>query len=155
MFSIKQVPRSENKKADALSKIASTSFAHLSKQVLVEELKDKSINEVEVLAVVEEEGDTWITPIYEYLTKETLPAEVNRARAVRRKSQRFMVINGVLYKKYFLGPWLRSIPYLVKNSDMPQDQEGNLGDNEDEPRNETASRRDWFKKPTPPQEFKT
>ncbi|GJX31826.1 reverse transcriptase domain-containing protein [Tanacetum coccineum] len=30
-FSIRQVPRSENKKADALSKIASTSFAHLSK----------------------------------------------------------------------------------------------------------------------------
>ncbi|GJT20280.1 hypothetical protein Tco_0890217, partial [Tanacetum coccineum] len=26
------------------------------------------------------------------------------------------------------------------------------GDNEDEPRDETASRRDWFKKPTPPQE---
>ncbi|GJX37283.1 reverse transcriptase domain-containing protein [Tanacetum coccineum] len=45
MFSIKQVPRSENKKDDALSKIASTSFAHLSKQVLVEELKEKSINE--------------------------------------------------------------------------------------------------------------
>ncbi|GJZ01405.1 reverse transcriptase domain-containing protein, partial [Tanacetum coccineum] len=42
-FSIKQVPRSENKKADALSKIASTSFAHLSKQVLVEEQKEKSI----------------------------------------------------------------------------------------------------------------
>ncbi|GKA54146.1 reverse transcriptase domain-containing protein [Tanacetum coccineum] len=57
MFSIKQVPRSENKKADALSKIASTSFAHLSKQVLVEELKEKSINEMEVLAVVEEEGN--------------------------------------------------------------------------------------------------
>nr|GEZ25416.1 reverse transcriptase domain-containing protein [Tanacetum cinerariifolium] len=31
-LSIKQVPRGENKKADALSKIASTSFAHLSKQ---------------------------------------------------------------------------------------------------------------------------
>ncbi|GJT63862.1 hypothetical protein Tco_1015342 [Tanacetum coccineum] len=55
-----QVPRSENKKADALSKIASTSFAHLSKQVLVEELKEKSITTVEVLAVVEEEGDTWM-----------------------------------------------------------------------------------------------
>ncbi|GKE54948.1 reverse transcriptase domain-containing protein, partial [Tanacetum coccineum] len=60
MFSIKQVPRSENKKADALSKIASTSFAHLSKQMLVEELKEKSINELEVLAVVEEEGSTWM-----------------------------------------------------------------------------------------------
>nr|GFB84268.1 reverse transcriptase domain-containing protein [Tanacetum cinerariifolium] len=31
-FSIIQVPQSKNKKADALSKIASTSFAHLSKQ---------------------------------------------------------------------------------------------------------------------------
>ncbi|GJW27704.1 hypothetical protein Tco_0044579 [Tanacetum coccineum] len=42
--------------------------------------------------------------------------------------------------------------FEVVDSDLPQDQEGNLGDNEDEPRNETASRRDWFKKPTPPQE---
>ncbi|GJU49358.1 reverse transcriptase domain-containing protein [Tanacetum coccineum] len=61
-FLIKQVPRSKNKKANALRKIASTSFAHLSKQVLVEELKDKSVNEIEVLAVVEEEGDSWMTP---------------------------------------------------------------------------------------------
>ncbi|GKC19914.1 hypothetical protein Tco_1022064, partial [Tanacetum coccineum] len=43
--------------------------------------------------------------------------------------------------------------FKIADSDMPHDQEGNLGDNnEDEPRNETASRRDWFKKPTPPQE---
>ncbi|GJR33731.1 reverse transcriptase domain-containing protein [Tanacetum coccineum] len=55
-ISIKQVPRGENKKADALSKIASTSFAHLSKQVLLEELKENSIDVKEVLAVVEEEG---------------------------------------------------------------------------------------------------
>ncbi|GJY99192.1 reverse transcriptase domain-containing protein [Tanacetum coccineum] len=72
MFSIKQVPRSENKKADALSKITSTSFAHLSKQVLVEELKEKSINELEVLAIVEEEGGYIDDPnLYEYLTEET------------------------------------------------------------------------------------
>ncbi|GJR46423.1 reverse transcriptase domain-containing protein [Tanacetum coccineum] len=52
------VLRSENKKADALSKIASTSFAHLSKQVLMEELKEKSIHEREVFAIVEEEEQT-------------------------------------------------------------------------------------------------
>ncbi|GJW58881.1 reverse transcriptase domain-containing protein [Tanacetum coccineum] len=57
-FSNKQIPRSENKKADALSKIASISFAHLNKHVLVEELKEKSINEKEILDVVEEEGNT-------------------------------------------------------------------------------------------------
>ncbi|GKC38134.1 hypothetical protein Tco_1050518, partial [Tanacetum coccineum] len=42
--------------------------------------------------------------------------------------------------------------FEVADSDMPHDQEGNMGDNEDEPWKETASRRDWFKKPTPPQE---
>ncbi|GKB83887.1 reverse transcriptase domain-containing protein, partial [Tanacetum coccineum] len=84
-FSIKQVPRSKNKKADALSKMASTSFAHLSKQVLVEELKEKSMN-------------TSMTPIHEYLTDETLPAERKKARAIKRKSQRFAIINGILYK---------------------------------------------------------
>ncbi|GKF08961.1 reverse transcriptase domain-containing protein [Tanacetum coccineum] len=57
-FFIKQVPRGENKNVDALSKMASTNFAHLSKQVLVEELKEKSIDEREVLAVVEEKGRT-------------------------------------------------------------------------------------------------
>ncbi|GKD87719.1 reverse transcriptase domain-containing protein [Tanacetum coccineum] len=106
-FSIKQVPRSENKKADALSKIASTSFAHLSKQVLVEELKEKSIHEKEVLAIVEEEEQTWMTPICEYLTKEILPEDKKKARVVRRKASRYTIINGTLYKKSFLGPWLR------------------------------------------------
>ncbi|GKC95734.1 reverse transcriptase domain-containing protein [Tanacetum coccineum] len=123
-FSIRQVPRSENKKADALSKIASTSFAHLSKQVLVEELKEKSIGEVEILAVVEEEGDTWMTPIFEYLTEETLPADVKKARAVRRKSQRFAVINGTLYKKSFLGPWLRCVGPLQANYVLREIHEG-------------------------------
>ncbi|GJV40993.1 reverse transcriptase domain-containing protein [Tanacetum coccineum] len=106
-FTIKQIPKSENKKADALSKIASTSFAHLSKQVLVEELKEKSISEVEVLAVIEEEGDTWMTPIFKYLAEETLPTDMKKARAIRRKSWRFAIINRILYKKSFLSPWLR------------------------------------------------
>ncbi|GJS90805.1 reverse transcriptase domain-containing protein [Tanacetum coccineum] len=95
-FSIKQIPRSENKKADALSKIASTSFAHLNKQVLVEELKEKSINEKEILDVVEEEGNTWMTPICEYLTKEILPEDKKKARAVRRKAVRFGLPRGII-----------------------------------------------------------
>ncbi|GJT11490.1 reverse transcriptase domain-containing protein [Tanacetum coccineum] len=114
-FTIKQIRRSENKKDDALSKIASTSCAHLSKQVLVEELKEKSISEVEILTVVEEEGDAWMTPIYKYLAEETLPAEMKKARAIRRKSWRFAVINGIIYKKSFLSPWLRSVGPLQAN----------------------------------------
>ncbi|GKA72185.1 reverse transcriptase domain-containing protein [Tanacetum coccineum] len=115
-FLIKQVPRSKNKKADALSKMASTSFAHLSKQVLVEELKEKSVNEREVLTVVEEEGDTWMTLIHEYLTVRNFTKERKKERAIKRKSQRFAIINGILYKKYFLGPWLRCVAIINEGS---------------------------------------
>nr|GFB38813.1 reverse transcriptase domain-containing protein [Tanacetum cinerariifolium] len=72
-FSISQVSRSKNKKADALSKIASTSFAHLSKQVLVEVLETKSITGKEVTAVIEEEGPTWMTELVNYLKECTPP----------------------------------------------------------------------------------
>ncbi|GJS59492.1 reverse transcriptase domain-containing protein [Tanacetum coccineum] len=68
-FRRSQNKASPKKQEQALSKMASTSFAHLSKQVLVEGLKEKSVNKSEVLAVVEEEGDSWMSPIHEYLTE--------------------------------------------------------------------------------------
>ncbi|GJZ31905.1 reverse transcriptase domain-containing protein [Tanacetum coccineum] len=73
----------------------------------MEELKEKSINEAEVLAIVEEEGNTWMTLIYEYLTEEILHAESKKVRAVQLRSRRYALIDGVLYKKSFLEPWLR------------------------------------------------
>ncbi|GJR16221.1 reverse transcriptase domain-containing protein [Tanacetum coccineum] len=88
IFSIKQVSRSENKKADALRKIASTSFDHLTKQALVETVKRKAIEEREILAVVEEEGYYWMTPLVEYLTEGTLPAKTKKARAIKIKARR-------------------------------------------------------------------
>nr|GEV05344.1 reverse transcriptase domain-containing protein [Tanacetum cinerariifolium] len=43
-----------------------------------EALIEKSIDEKEVLAIVEEEGHPWMTPIYEYLTEEILPKKRGR-----------------------------------------------------------------------------
>ncbi|GJZ39263.1 reverse transcriptase domain-containing protein [Tanacetum coccineum] len=106
-FSISQVPRSKNKKADALSKIASTSFAHLSKQVLVEILKEKSTQDEEVATVVEEEGPTWMTPIMEYLKDGTLPGDRKEASKLRIKARQYKLLEGVLYRRSFLKSWLR------------------------------------------------
>ncbi|GJT71108.1 reverse transcriptase domain-containing protein [Tanacetum coccineum] len=108
-FSIKQVPRGDNKKADALSKMASTSFAHLSKQVLVEELKEKSIDEKEVLAVVEEEGHTWMTPIHEYLTEEILLEERRKERAIRRKAGDIISDNGKQFRDNPFKDWCEKL----------------------------------------------
>ncbi|GKB82505.1 reverse transcriptase domain-containing protein [Tanacetum coccineum] len=100
------VPRIKNKKADALSKITSTSFAHLSKQVLVEILNEKSIQEEEVATVVEEEGPTWMTPIIEYLKDGTLLGDRKEASKLRIKARKYELLEGVLYRRSFLKSWL-------------------------------------------------
>ncbi|GJW16674.1 reverse transcriptase domain-containing protein [Tanacetum coccineum] len=103
-FFISQVPRSKNKKADALSRIASTSFAHLSKQVLVKILKEKSIQENEVTTMVEEDGLTWMIQILEYLKEGTLPEDKKEASKLRIKAKQYEFWEGVLYRRMHVGP---------------------------------------------------
>nr|GEV34458.1 reverse transcriptase domain-containing protein [Tanacetum cinerariifolium] len=123
-FSISQVPRSKNKKADALSKIASTSFAHLSKQVLVEVLETKSITGKEVTSVIEEEGPTWITELVNYLKEGTLPEDEKEARRLRLKARQYELMEGILYKRSFLTPWLRCMGPLQAEYVMKEIHEG-------------------------------
>ncbi|GJZ73259.1 reverse transcriptase domain-containing protein [Tanacetum coccineum] len=123
-FSISQVPRSKNKKADALSKITSTSFAHLSKQVLVEILKEKSIQEKEVAVVVEEERPTWMTPILEYLKDGTLPDDHKKASKLRIKARKYELWERILYQRSFLKPWLRCIGPLQADYVIQEIHEG-------------------------------
>ncbi|GKA30460.1 reverse transcriptase domain-containing protein [Tanacetum coccineum] len=123
-FSISHVSRSKNKKADALSKIASTRFAHLSKQVLVEILNEKSINGKEVAAVVEEEEPTWMTPIVEYLRDGTLPEDSKDASKLRIKARQYELLQGVLYRRSFLKPWLRCVGPLQADYVIREIHEG-------------------------------
>ncbi|GJU11947.1 reverse transcriptase domain-containing protein [Tanacetum coccineum] len=123
-FSISQVQRSHNKKANALSKIASTSFAHLSKQVLVEVLQEKSIQERKVATVVEEEGLTWITPIIEYLKDEVLLDDKNEANKLRIKARQYELMDGILYRRSFLRPWLRCVGLLQEDYVIREIHEG-------------------------------
>nr|GEW97907.1 hypothetical protein [Tanacetum cinerariifolium] len=116
-FSISQVPRSKNKKADALSKIASTSFAHLTKQVLVEVIENKSIREKEVTTVIEEEGPTWMTQLVDYLKEGILPGDEKEARKICLKARQYELMEVVLYRRSFLTPWLRCVGPLQADYD--------------------------------------
>ncbi|GKA45807.1 reverse transcriptase domain-containing protein [Tanacetum coccineum] len=61
----------------------------LIKKVLIEVLKEKSIQEEEVTTVVEEKGPTWMTPIMEYLKDETLPDDRKEARKLCIKARQY------------------------------------------------------------------
>ncbi|XP_071714722.1 uncharacterized protein [Rutidosis leptorrhynchoides] len=71
-----QISRNKNKKADVLSKLATLTFDHLYKKVLMEVLKDKSIDENVVIVTVEEGGSCWMTPYIKYLQDGTLPDDI-------------------------------------------------------------------------------
>ncbi|GJU13964.1 reverse transcriptase domain-containing protein [Tanacetum coccineum] len=93
--------RAKTKRAEAFKKNCITSFAHISKQVLMEELKEKSLNEKEVLVVVDEEGHTWMTPVYEYLTKEILPEDKKEARSCSMQSSPRSVVAKAIWTGYY------------------------------------------------------
>nr|GFA62547.1 reverse transcriptase domain-containing protein [Tanacetum cinerariifolium] len=123
-FSISQVPRSKKKKADALRKITSTSFAHLSKQVLVEVLENKSIKEKEVATVIEEDGPTWMTQLVDYLKEGVLPRDKKEARKLHLKARQYELMEGVLHRRSFLTPWLRCVGPLQTDYVMREIHEG-------------------------------
>ncbi|GKA88821.1 reverse transcriptase domain-containing protein [Tanacetum coccineum] len=114
-FRITRIPRVENRKAGALSKLAAVQFDHLSKEVLVEVLNEGSIEAQEVNMVVEEEGPTWMTQIQNYLEKRMLPEDPVDARTLMEKIRSYTMEDGVLYRKSYLVSLMRCIGPLQAN----------------------------------------
>ncbi|XP_071708934.1 uncharacterized protein [Rutidosis leptorrhynchoides] len=109
VFRLTQVPRGQNKNVDALSKLAALAFVHLHKNVWVEVLIEKSINEKLIVAPIVEESPNWMTPLVKFLTGGELPEDEKEARKIRMKAPMYALIDGVLYRKSYLGPVLLCI----------------------------------------------
>ncbi|GJU29769.1 reverse transcriptase domain-containing protein [Tanacetum coccineum] len=108
-FQISHIPREQNKKVDALRKLAAVQCEGLTNGVLVEKLNELSVNVAEVNMVVEEEGRTWMTTIREYIERGTLSDNLIEERTIREKINNYVIKDEVLYRKSYLGPLLRCI----------------------------------------------
>ncbi|XP_071699734.1 uncharacterized protein [Rutidosis leptorrhynchoides] len=108
-FELAQVPRSQNKKADALSKLAALAFSHFQKQVWGEELPSKSIDNDLMVASVEEEQSNWMEPILQYNRSDVLPSDKREARLVRERAPMYIIQNDILYRKSYCGSMMRCI----------------------------------------------
>jgi hypothetical protein len=106
---ILHIPRGRNSQADALSKLAALGNLDKDRPIIVMEIPRLSIEEsvFEILPV--EEVSTWFTPIWEYLTRGILLSDVLFARKVRIISPLYSILNGQLYKRGYLRPWLKCI----------------------------------------------
>ncbi|XP_022032390.1 uncharacterized protein LOC110933479 [Helianthus annuus] len=97
-YRVVHINHSENKQADALSKLASTSFQHLAKDIRIEVLKNPSV-------LLRQEG--------------ILPENKAEARKIQNKALHYEMNDGILYRKSFLGPLLRCVDpqdatYLIR-----------------------------------------
>ncbi|GJV43222.1 reverse transcriptase domain-containing protein [Tanacetum coccineum] len=128
-YTIEHIRRNQNKKADALSKLASMTFEHLTKEVLVEVLARRSIEEKEVLQVETKEEESWMTLIHEYLLSGLLPEDPKESRKIRIKVPQYKLIKGSLYKKSFYTSWLRCIAPPKTNDVTKEIHEGYCGFN--------------------------
>ncbi|XP_056697680.1 uncharacterized protein [Spinacia oleracea] len=110
-FEAKQIPRTENNQADALSKLASSASCDTPRHVFWE-VKDKRSIEQEVCApmvAILDRSSTWMDPIIAYKVDGTLPDDSSLAAKIQKKSSWFEWWNGVLYKKSFSRPLLRCV----------------------------------------------
>ncbi|XP_071712561.1 uncharacterized protein [Rutidosis leptorrhynchoides] len=108
-FELSQPSRSQNKKADALSKLAALTFLYFQKQVWVEELPHKSIDGSLIVATIEEVQPNWMDPIIHHLHNNTLLEDKKEARLVRERSPMYVIENDILYGKSYLGPLMRCV----------------------------------------------
>lgn len=88
-FYIKQTPHGENARADALSKLASTSFSHLTKKVLVEIHPGRRIDNKQVDLITT--TPYWIIPLTDYLLHVIVPDNPTEARKIKIKDPKFVV----------------------------------------------------------------
>nr|GEX13876.1 reverse transcriptase domain-containing protein [Tanacetum cinerariifolium] len=95
---------------------------------LVSEFKTFSISQVprskEVTAVIEEEGPTWMTKLVNYLKEGILPGDEKEARQLYLKARQYELIEGFLYKRSFLTPWLRCVGPLQAEYVMKEIHKG-------------------------------
>ncbi|XP_076937945.1 uncharacterized protein LOC143605864 [Bidens hawaiensis] len=107
-FNIIHIKRSENKSADALSKLASMNFENFAKDIRVEVLDHPSVQKNQVL-VIQTDVESWMTLIKAYLSSGALPAGKVEARKIKHKALNYQLTDGIFYRRSFLGPLLRCV----------------------------------------------
>ncbi|KAK0602972.1 hypothetical protein LWI29_000043 [Acer saccharum] len=103
VYRISQIPREENEKADALSKLASATTSIRSKAIPVAHLTKPSTAESEEVMIAEIRPSTgdWTYKFRKYLEENILSEDAVEAKCIRYRSTRYTILRGELYRRGF------------------------------------------------------
>ena len=126
-FEIKLVPRLKNAQADALAKLASSSFNDLERTVMVEVLKQRSIDEMSAEVLCVDLRNQWYDKILAYIVHGVGPTDKGELKRLRRDSVWFIMYQGQLYKRGFSMPLQRCITDFESTRLIEELHEGSCG----------------------------
>ncbi|KAK0601198.1 hypothetical protein LWI29_022096 [Acer saccharum] len=119
-----RISRDHNSQADALAKLASTSDMKLPRTITIFRLSTPSLPEDHPINVLipDPVGESWMTPIMNYLRHGTLLEDKITAQRIRRQTPRYLIINGSLFRRGFSLPYLSYYYhiYLISFSKSPK-----------------------------------
>ncbi|XP_057962233.1 uncharacterized protein LOC131153791 [Malania oleifera] len=109
-FNIEHVPRAENKKADALAKLALATGTEWKDAIYLERIGKPSYEEDKVNSVESEiNKNDWRAPLFLFLQDGSVLEDNKEARRVRRKAARYTLIGWELYRRSLTLPYLRCL----------------------------------------------
>ena len=109
LVQVKYVPRTENSRADALTKLATALQEDIGESTPVEYLAEPSIDPYGMVVAPVGSVPNWMDPIWDYFNDGTLPDDPKEAAKIRVRSSMFTNHKGSLYKRGFFTPFLKCI----------------------------------------------
>ncbi|XP_058762570.1 uncharacterized protein LOC131635951 [Vicia villosa] len=108
---VEHIPREHNSRAGVLSKLASTRKKGGNKSVIQEILSKPSVDKNAPLTQVLAIGDDhcWMTPVYNFLTKDELPTDAKEASTIKRRACSYVIVEDKLYRRGFSTPLLKCV----------------------------------------------
>ncbi|XP_074266914.1 uncharacterized protein LOC141590206 [Silene latifolia] len=145
-FHIRQIPRDRNVEADALSTLGAAftlgavgtiPFIHVMKPAICQNEQQNASKatttqwtyEAGILctATPQEEIDDWRKPYISWLRDEVLPPDQKDTGSFKMKSSRFVLIDGILFRKSLAGPYLRCLSIQEEHAVMCYIHSGDCG----------------------------
>ncbi|XP_074283340.1 uncharacterized protein LOC141607889 [Silene latifolia] len=145
-FHIQQIPRDQNVEADALATLGAAftpgavgtiPFIHVMKPPIRQNEQQNASTaattqwtyESGILctATPQEEIDDWRKPYISWLCDEVLPRDQKEAKRFKMKSSRFILIDGILFRKSLAGPYLRCLSIQEAQTVMCDIHSGDCG----------------------------
>jgi reverse transcriptase-like protein/integrase-like protein len=123
-FSIHHIPRSANIQADSLAKLASSADGPKACNIIWEVLPTPSINQA--IATVDRSA-TWMDPLIQFFKDNTLPEDPALVPLFMKKVKWFEFHEGILYKKSYTHPLLKSVTPEDGNYILREIHEGGCG----------------------------